>query len=51
LIVTIIRHLHALSARIAHHPLSKLGARPEARDCPSRGQMPLYEKTGSHLDQ
>jgi hypothetical protein len=27
LIVTVIRHLHTLSAMIADHPLSKLGAR------------------------
>jgi len=47
LIVTFIRHLHALSARIAHHPLSKLGARQEARDCPSRGLKPLRPCTGS----
>ena len=47
LIVTTIRHLHALSARIAHHPLSKLQARPEARDCPSRGLKPLRWCSGS----
>jgi hypothetical protein len=34
LIVTIIRHFYAISARIAHHPLYKLWARQEARDCP-----------------
>ncbi len=47
LIVTIIRHLQALCARIAHHPLSKLGARQEARDCPSRGLKPLRCFSGS----
>jgi len=41
LIVTVVQHLHALSARIAHHPLSKLGARQEAQNCPSRG-LGLY---------
>jgi hypothetical protein len=47
LIVTIVRHLHAVAARIADHPLSKLGARQEARDCPSRGPMPLRSCSGS----
>ena len=51
LIVTIIRHLHALSARIAHHPLSKLGARQEARDCPSRGQTPRRPCAGSLAEE
>jgi hypothetical protein len=41
LIVTVVRHLHALGARIAHHPLSKLRARPEAQNCPPRG-LGLY---------
>ena len=31
----------AVTARIAHHPLSKFGARQEAQDCPSRGLKPL----------
>jgi len=47
LIVTIIRHLHAVAARIANHPLSKLWARPEARNRPSRGQMPRRCFSGS----
>jgi len=51
LIVTTIRHLHALSARIAHHPLSKLQARPEARDCPSRGLKPLRCCSGSLAEE
>ena len=51
LIVTIIRHLHAVAARIADHPLSKLWARQEARDCPSRGQMPLRSCSGSLAEE
>ena len=55
LIVTVIRHIHALSARIADHPLSKLGARQEARDCPPEVlslhvvDRALSPKTVSHL--
>ena len=34
LIVTVVRHLPAQGARIAHHPLSKLRARQEAQNVP-----------------
>ena len=47
LIVTVVRHLHAQGARIAHHPLSKLWARQEARNCPPRGQKPQRCFSGS----
>ena len=49
LIVTVVQHLHALSARIAHHPLSKLGARQEAQNCPSRS-LGLYRLLGDALN-